>query len=94
MRARPGLSSTKDASPLQGTLKVDFQGEAESAAVRKGWPPRGLRPITRAAVQEWARRDPVVHASRVISWAERRAGSVRKLHLTEEYPEAYFSPPG
>jgi len=72
---------SQDASPLHETLEVDLLTEVERAAAAREWAPcRGLRPITRTAAQEWAlsRR---VHASRVISWAERRAGSVRKLYL-------------
>jgi len=72
---------SQDASPLHETLEVDLRTEVERAAAAREWAPcRGLRPITRAAAQEWAlsRR---VHASRVISWAERRAGSVRKLRV-------------
>ena len=78
------LYRSKDASPLHETLEVDFEKEVENTVAREGGPRRGLRPITRAAVQEWAlsRR---VHASRVISWAERRAGWVRELHLAGNY---------
>jgi hypothetical protein len=42
----------------------------------------------RRATQKWGRRRPVVHALRVISWAERRAGSVCKLHLDWDYSRA------
>ena len=41
-----------------------------------------FRPFTRAAAQGWARRCPVVHASRVISWAERRASWVHRLFIS------------
>ena len=82
------LYRSKDASPLHETLEVDFEKEVENTVAREGGPRRGLRPITRAAVQEWAlsRR---VHASRVISWAERRAGSVRELHLGGGFSRAF-----
>ena len=92
---------SQDASPLHETLEVDLRTEVERAAAAREWAPcRGLRPITRAAAQEWAlsRR---VHASRVISWAERRAGSVRKLYLKggfegalEDFSSEDFFPSG
>ena len=67
------LYRTRDASPLQETLEVDFLKELDSA---------------RAAAQEPALRRPVVHASKVNSWAERRAGSVRKLRLKGDFSGA------
>jgi len=68
------LYRTRDASPLHETLEVDFRKEVEVA-----W----------RATQRRGRRFPVVHASRVVSWAERRAGSVRKLYLVGGYPETF-----
>ena len=82
---------SRGASPLHETLEVDFGSEVATAAAtraREEGPLRGLRPITRAAAQEWASRRPVVHASSIISWAERRAGSVRKLDLKEGFEGA------
>ena len=72
-RAWAELYRSKDASPLHETLEV-AAGEVfwkEVAAAREG-------------EEERARLRPVVHASRVISWAERRAGSLRKLHFKGE----------
>ena len=42
----------------------------------------------------FALRRPVVHASRFISWVEKRAGWVRILHIDEKYSGAFedFSP--
>ena len=74
-RAWPELYRSKDASPLHETLEVNFRKEAEGAAARVG------EEEEEEEEEERARRRPVVHASRVISWAERRAGSVRKLHF-------------
>ena len=65
-RAWAELYRSKDASPLHETLEV-AAGEVfwkEVAAAREG-------------EEERARFRPVVHASRVISWAEWRAGSLR-----------------
>ena len=74
------LYRTQDASPPHETLEFDFRREiVRAAASRQGESRRGLGPATTAEAQEWARRYPF-HASRVISWAERRAGSVRKLY--------------
>ena len=75
-RAWPELYRSKDASPLHETLEVNFRKEAEGAAAREG-----EEEEEEEEEEERARRRPVVHASRVISWAERRAGSVRKLHF-------------
>ena len=72
-RAWAELYRSKDASPLHETLEV-AAGEVfwkEVAAAREG-------------EEERARLRPVVHASRFISWAERRAGSLRKLHFKGE----------
>ena len=44
--------------------------------------------IEGSGAEMWACRRPVVHASRVISWAERRAGSVRGLYLGGWYQGA------
>ena len=74
------LYLSKDASPLHETLDVDFESEVGSE-----WRRRSLRPIARAASQRQAPRSPVVHGSRVISWAERRVDSVRKLHLMSHF---------
>ena len=60
-------SPSLSASSLHETLEVDFYTE-EAAAKREG-------------LRRGSFRRPVARASRVISWAERRAGSVRKLHL-------------
>ena len=88
------LYRSQDASPLRETLEVDLKKEVE----REGaWEVRSsgqLCPVARVAGQERALRRPVFHASRVISWAERRAGSVRKLHLKGKYsgaPEDFSS---
>ena len=89
------LFRSKDASPLHETLEVDFGKEAaaarEGGARRRGgasawWgscccTPAAASPPAAAAASP---RLPVVHASRVISWAERHAGSVRKLRLSRE----------
>jgi hypothetical protein len=64
------LYRTRDASPLHGTLEVDFRNELERARAEA----HALR--WRAPLRNHA-----FHASRVIAWAERRAGSVQKLHL-------------
>ena len=37
----------------------------------------------------WEHCPPVTHASRVISWAERRAGWIRKLHIKEGFEGAF-----
>ena len=75
------LYRSQDASPLHETLEVDFRKEARRARGRDCPTRSGLRRL-------------VVHASRVISWAERRAGWVRKLHLAGKYSGAHkdFSP--
>jgi hypothetical protein len=64
------LYRSQDASPLHETLELDFSKESQ---VRLGSENRLAALLT----DRW----PVVHGSRVISWAERRAGSVRKLHI-------------
>ena len=72
------LYRSKDASPRHETLEVDFRKEViwargkeeeeeEEEEDEENWEP--------------APGDPVVHASRVIPWAARRDGSVRKLLL-------------
>ncbi len=83
------LYRSQDASPLHETLELHFRKEVERASAREGGPRRGLRPITRAAVQEWALSRPVVHGSRVISWAQRRAGSVRRLQFEGGFRGAF-----
>ena len=79
---------SKDASPLHETLEVDFDEEEEIA--REGAAAAAAAAASAAAEEEEEQEDrtprrPVVHASRVISWAERRAGWVRKLHFQEGY---------
>ena len=87
---------SEDASPLHETLEVDFRKEvkaaAAAAAAREG--EEGEDEEEEEEVWEWAPGRPVVHASRVIAWAQRRAGSVRGLHLTRGFPGAFedFSP--
>ena len=66
------LYRTKDASPLHETLEVDFYKEVERALTDS---------------DEETEDCPRVHASRVISWAKRRAGSVRELHVLKSYRE-------
>ena len=65
------LYRSQDASPLHETLEVDFLEEAVTTAqdARR----RGLGPAARAAGQGRSLRTPVVHGSRVISWADGRA---------------------
>ena len=71
---------SRDASPLHETLEVDFEKEVQGAATREGeWEEDWSEEIEEE--EERAPRRPSVHASRFISWAERRAGSVRKLHF-------------
>ena len=73
---------SKDASPLHETLEVDFDSE-----VRRAWEERlrrVARPPPSAAAQGPHAHRPVVHGSRVIEWAERRSGSVRKLRLSRD----------
>ena len=67
------LYCSKDASPLHAELEVDFYEEIErtKAAARE----------REGEKKEWAFGGALVHGSRVISWAERRSGSVRRLHL-------------
>ena len=66
------LYRTKDASPLHETLEVDFDKEVARALTDS---------------DEETEDCPRVHASRVISWAKRRAGSVRELHVLKSYRE-------
>ena len=61
------LCRSRDASPLHERLFLDF--EKEIAKAKKGSSRRSPR------------REPVVRASRVISWAQQRAESVRALLL-------------
>jgi hypothetical protein len=75
-KERAELYRSQDASPLHEKLEVDFRKELE----------RALR--ERLAFRGLGLRRPVVHASRVISWAERRAGWVRELHLAGNYSGA------
>ena len=84
---------SKDASPLHETLDVDFYKEVKRAveededllrALRNvpAVPFGGLpRRIVRGSRSETLPLLPPVQAPRVISWAERRAGSVHKLKL-------------
>ena len=74
------LYLSKDASPLHEALEVDFrkeilwaagEREAEEEESDDRWEP--------------GPDDPVVHASRVISWAQKRASSVQKLLLKGEF---------
>ena len=73
------LYRSNDASPLHETLEVDFYDAVEIAKWERLR--RVARPLAGAAAQELAPYRPVIHASRVIPWAQRRAGSVRKLRL-------------
>ena len=75
-KERAELYRSQDASPLYEKLEVDFRKERE----------RALR--ERLAFRGLGLRRPVVHASRVISWTERRAGWVRELHLAGNYSGA------
>ena len=70
---------SKDASPLHETLEVNFYKEVKRSleGVRFGRLPRRIV----GSRSETLPRLPPVRASRVISWAERRAGSVHKLDL-------------
>ena len=65
------LYRSQDASLLHETLEVDFLEEAVTTAqdARR----RGLGRAARAAGQGRSLRTPVVHGSRVISWADGRA---------------------
>ena len=83
------LYRSQDASPLHEPLELDFVREVESASATEGLPPA----TTEAEAQERDRRHPV-RAARVISWAEGRAGWVRKLHIEGGFPGALedFSP--
>ena len=66
------LYRSQGASPLHVELGVNsFGNEVESTTAREG---------------EEDSPYPVVHASRVISWAETRAGSLRKLILNGIFP--------
>ena len=76
------LYLSEDASPLHEALVVDFWEEGERARDEQRRLGRRSPEFQAAAQQD--PRDPIVHASRVISWAQRRAGSVRKLHLMGE----------
>ena len=79
------LVRSKDASPLHEELEVDFEEEVERAWLEqlrlRRVARRPLREKTPAAAQKQGRPDrrPRVKPSRVISWAQRRSGSVRKL---------------
>ena len=75
------LYRSQDASPLHETLEVDFW--KEGAAAREG-----------ATTQRGPLGRLIFHASRVIQWTERLAGSVRTLHLAGKYSPAQkdFSP--
>ena len=80
------LYRSQDASPLHETLELNFRKEVERASAREwgqeeddeDWALR--HPGYASRVISWAADYPI-HGSRVISWAERRAGSVRKLHF-------------
>ena len=82
------LFLSKDASPLHETLEVDFYEEVKKAVVVSA-----TREEEEEKEKEWWRlpHHPVIHASRLISWAERRAGSLRKLRL-EGWPWTSFRP--
>ena len=69
LSARPSATSTARATLRRSTsvLLLDFAKEV--AAAKKTTPRRS------------SRREPVVRASRVLSWARRHAESVRELHL-------------
>jgi len=62
------LYRSRDASPLHEFLVLDFAAEVTAA--------------TLTATRRSSRREPVVHASRVISWARTHAASVRRLILS------------
>ena len=65
------LYRSKDASPLHETLEVDFRKELERARADAHAPRWRAPPL----------RHRIVRASRVIAWAEARAGSVKRLRL-------------
>ncbi len=93
------LYRSQDASPLHETLELNFRKEVERASAREwgqeeddeDWALR--HPGYASRVISWAAGYPI-HGSRVISWAERRAGSVRKLHFEGGFRGAFedFSP--
>ena len=82
------LYCSKDASPLHEELVVDFKGEV--GQIFAEWHERVGRDRLIAAMQSGSDEciPPAVHASRVISWAEKRAGSVRELYLDGWYQGA------
>ena len=88
------LYRSKNASPLHETLEVHFKEEVKRAW--QEWLRLVARPVAGAAAtqQELAPHRPVVHGSRVVSWAEVRASSVRKLYLKGDTSRALedFSP--
>ena len=61
------LYRSRDASPLHEKLWLDFEAEADAAK--------------EASSHRSPRREPVVRASRVISWARTHVESVRTLHF-------------
>ena len=63
------LYRSRDASPLHQVISLDFAAEVAKAK--------------RAATRRSSRREPVVRASRVISWARTHAESVRKLYFND-----------
>ena len=93
------LYRSQDASPLHETLELNFRKEVERASAREwgqeeddeDWALR--HPGYASRLISWAADYPI-HGSRVISWAERRAGSVRKLHFEGGFRGAFedFSP--
>ena len=88
------LFLTKDASPLHETLEVNFYEEAKRASAARGGPDDDLEPFAYMLKHGRLPHRPGVHASRIISWAECRAGSVRKLRLDGGYAGNFddFSP--
>ena len=77
------LYRSKDASPLHETLEVDFRKEVIWARGKEEEEEEEEAEEEEEDEENWepAPGDPVVHASRVIPWAARRDGSVRKLLL-------------
>ena len=80
------LFCSKDASPLHETLEVDF--EIEERVAREGGSRLVAHHLTSSSAQEPALRTPIVNGWKVVSWAERRADSVRKLRVKGKIGEA------
>ena len=80
------LYRTEDASPLHETLELNLWEETKTAmaGMRWEWDSEDEEDMEEwwGNEEPWDDRGPPVHASRVISWAERRAGSVHHLRLT------------